>query len=989
MESNDEAVIQKKGTKEDLIVPLMIVAFLATAWFVYVYENRAWIVALEQVASWLIKPTITYTPVQVEGIPLAFLATIEVLVLGVLSSKLLFANEKSLAVKLTSALGLGFGLTGLVTIIVGIFGILYQLFLNVAILALCFGFVSIILYRQRGKERPSLNKFFADYFPFKKIRLPVFGFWWLAYIAIGVIFFFCFYSALLTIIVHWDATVYHAVMAVIMYDSHGIPVIAGPSIGIEMSANFPPLFSALGAYYYIQIGAIEDMFLRVIAPIMGLLTIVATYKIGDIVAGKKFGVISALFLAITPMFFRYSMYATSYSTLAFFCTVSIMFLLLGITKKETRYWVAGGLFYGFALLTSYIAFYLAPFFAAALIGYFAWRRGHFGVNLKYALALVLSTLVIASVWYIRNWVLLGDPIYPNAYTIFGGLNIDPLIMETTFNGIRDSGAISLFSGQTTVLEKIFHLSIFRDYFPAFSLFTFLGIALLPFQNKKSWLVSAWPFIVGAIVLSGLTWAFPRHVVFALPGFALLSALPILKALEKCEEYDKRRGYDAPSTLGGIRKRLSHLHASDTLRIALALLLFAAFIFPSLTLSFGGKNSMDNQHDRPTEDYLWLFSHPNGEKWSVIEHIYPEGIGWKWIDEHLKEGEKVAAVENRIYQIKNSNNSYFFYLDGWEARQLYNITDPAMMLQFLQKENVKYILDVAWARTHGHFDILPLTEFLGSVYFPKIVDYSGNPDIYNVGPVENPITKDSSTLVSINQAGWSEPKLVDGYSTQSVIAGNDSSRLLVATPNLTRVTITYEDIGKDSLSINLHNPYSKNWTNGYAVIQKTNTGKWKTFEFLAPLIEEGAAELAFHSFTENFTISKIEAAPFQAQGKFTPHSLGSEMTNSTNPPTLMAYLPILHPNETVSVQTNSFGKEVCVEVFEGVIQPWETTHWWGNHQLVVRSPNSTILGRVNPSLVWNATESGLCTVVVVSREEGAQNTPVSLQISGGGNLLSQG
>jgi hypothetical protein len=113
-----------------------------------------------------------------------------------------------------------------------------------------------------------------------------------------------------------------------------------------------------------------------------------------------------------------------------------------------------------------------------------------------------------------------------------------------------------------------------------------------------------------------------------------------------------------------------------------------------------------------------------------------------------------------------------------------------------------------------------------------------------------------------------------------------------------------------------------------------------------------------------------------------------MTNATDPPTLMAYLPMLHANETASVQTDSFGKRICIEVFEGVIQPWETTQWWGHHDLAVRSPNSTIQGQVNPSLVWNATELGLYTVVVVSREEGAQNTPVNLQISVGGILLNQ-
>jgi len=989
MESKDKSENRRKHMKEELIIPLMILAFLSCAWFVYLYENRVWVTVFEQVISWIGNPTITYTPVQIEGFPLAFLATIEVIILGALASHLLLPHEKSRALKLISALGLGLGLTGLITIILGIFGNLHRLPLNATILLLCIGLLSVILYKQRGKERPSLKKFLADSFSFKKIfKLPTPKSWVLAYLAIGIIFFFCFYNALLTLIAHWDATVYHAVMAVMMYENNAVPIIAGPSIGIQMSANFPPLFSSFGSYYYIQIGAIEDIFLRVIPPIMGILTCITIYKIGEILAGKKYGLISALILVMTPLFFRYSFYATSYSTLAFFCSVSILFLILAIRERRMRYWTLCGVFYGFALLTAYIALYLVPFFIIALIFYFVKRKKHFSVNLKHALVLVLSTLLIGSIWYLRNWVVVGNPIYPSAYTLFGGINIDPLIMETTFRGLKWSGTNGFFGAETTIFGRIFMFLVYRTHFPAISFFTVIGLALLPYQDKKLWLVSTWPLIASIFVLGGLTWAFPRHINLALPGFALLSALPILKAFEKCEEYDKKNRRKFGNTVSQMKKRLGFLHASDIIRIGLVLVLFTAFLFPSLTLSFVGKVSGDNQHDPPSEDGIWLFKNPNGEKWDVITYIVPEAVGWEWLDEHLKEGEKVAAIENRIYQIKNSSNDYFFYLDGWEARQLYNITDPAAMLQFLQLENVKYIIDVAWTHTHGHFDILPMAQFFNSPYFPRIFDNKANPDIYNVGPIESPITTNSSTVVSINHKGWSKPQLVDGVYAQSVIAGNSSARLFVATPNVTSVKITYHDIGTDSLSINALNPYSEEWIHGYAVIQKENTGHWKTFELLAPLIEEGFVELALHSYNHNFTISQIEAAPFNSPGRGTLSSLENETTDATVPPTLMTYLPMLRDNTTILLQTNSFGNEICIEVFEGVIQPWETTEWWSRHELAIRSPNSTISGQVNPSLEWNVRESGLYTLVIVPRERQWEVTRLDLKMSIGFGITNE-
>ena len=124
MEKSNAPENREKENREDLLVPLLILLFVACAWLVYVYENRAWLAAFQQVTAWILNPTINYTPVQVEGVPAAFLATIEMLILGAAFSYLLLNDEKDKSVKFISAIGLGFGLTGLVTIILGILGCL-------------------------------------------------------------------------------------------------------------------------------------------------------------------------------------------------------------------------------------------------------------------------------------------------------------------------------------------------------------------------------------------------------------------------------------------------------------------------------------------------------------------------------------------------------------------------------------------------------------------------------------------------------------------------------------------------------------------------------------------------------------------------------------------------------------------------------------------------------------------------------------------------
>jgi hypothetical protein len=238
-------------------------------------------------------------------------------------------------------------------------------------------------------------------------------------------------------------------------------------------------------------------------------------------------------------------------------------------------------------------------------------------------------------------------------------------------------------------------------------------------------------------------------------------------------------------------------------------------------------------------------------------------------------------------------------------------------------------------------------------------------------LESPITNNSATTISINQVGWSGVQSIDGVDTQSVIAGNDSARLYVATPNLTSVNITYLDVGNDTVSINVLDPYSQEWINGYAVIQKTDTGEWKSYEFLAPFSNQGFVELGFHAYDENFTVSNIDAEPYQSKGRAALNSfnttLSMNITNKTVPPTAMVYLPILNENESIQVITASYGKKIGIELYDGVIQPWENTDWWLDHNLVTRSPSSIIYGARDPSMVFQTEQPGLYTLVVVLRQ----------------------
>lgn len=169
--------------------------------------------------------------------------------------------------------------------------------------------------------------------------------------------------------------------------------------------------------------------------------------------------------------------------------------------------------------------------------------------------------------------------------------------------------------------------------------------------------------------------------------------------------------------------------------------------------------------------------------------------------------------------------------------------------------------------------------------------------------------------------------------------------------------------------------SKRFVYNYATIQKRNTRIWKIYEFLAPLCEKGFVEFNLQAHFENFTICNVEAIPFIEKGKVSFYALRGEITDSTFPYSLMVYLPILQGKQTLTVQTNSYGRSIRIEIFEGVIQPQARIRWWENHKRVACSEK-----RCNPSLIWKTERSGLYTLVITYNGCFAPDMKVDFQIT---------
>ncbi|WP_455387516.1 ArnT family glycosyltransferase [Petrachloros mirabilis] len=820
------------------------------AWFLVVLTNRDWIPVLGDILRWITNPQIKYSPIEVHGLALAAVATFEIWLLGALAAMVLLPVNSDKWLRRITALTWGIGFTGLVVVVLSVLQILDWGPLNLSMLYATWVFVLIQSVKERFRiitilrdlqenlsiwsfhlRIPNRNTVF-----FLLVLLPIVG--------------SMFYHAVATPILHFDATTYHAESAKILYYNHGMPLIAGPGVGIEMSANFPPLFPSLGAFYYVQIGTVDDIYLRLIPPILAVLLLSVVYLIGTMLKDGTYGKISVLLLAFSPLFIVHSMYAIAYILLTLLVSLGCLLFLTGLKLGDRAYWVASGICLGFALLVSYQGFFFVLAFIVMISALVASHSHPERFVRDWIIPFGVTAFSIGSIWYIRNWIILGNPVYPFGYSIFGGRFIDSQILSSTIAGIHDDSVFSFFGTfYPGVWDWIINLLLNRSLFPALSLFSVTGVIMAWRQPPRQlWGELALFTLVPALVVSStISNIFARYFTTFLPGFALLTALPLSRAIGVSE-------FPQLDQIAWVRK---------INRVALGIVLALILVFPTSLVAFGGKEYPPVNWALPGQNYLIFLQNPGISVWDAVEHFYGEnGRSWKWLDEHLGDGLRVATYETQIYYINDGNNKSFLYLDGWEASSLYSVQNPQAMVDFLRARHVQFILDASWARHWARYSRLPLTHFFGDpAYFPLIYGALEGAPIYQVGRLEDSLTEHSPLALSFFPPGLSAGQPVLGREARAIPANSDSIRLDVETPTteLTKIEMDYLDYGEGTLSINLKAPNA--WIYNEATLQIHNSEQWKIFTFTIPNISnESFTELGLYAHSGDVLIGEIRAYP---------------------------------------------------------------------------------------------------------------------------------
>jgi 4-amino-4-deoxy-L-arabinose transferase-like glycosyltransferase len=298
-----------------------------------------------------------------------------------------------------------------------------------------------------------------------------------------------------------------------------IPLYYGNAADISWSGNYPPLISFLASFYFIALGQAAPEAFNHISWLYGGLILLATFMLArELGLGR--GALMSAFLITTSSLFTLELINYGYVTVAwsFYIAASCFYLVKCLQEKTWYASFAFGLSLGAALLSTYLSFiFVASLLTVLLAGVLVRkiRKRALVFEHKFLIIGLVIAFAIILPWLIRNYVLLGNPVYPWFYELFGGKGIDvalirtvPQIKYTLYQLLTDNTLFALAN------EDIGYTLLF---------FGLIGAMYLVWRKEKASAYVGWLTVTFFMIFLGfmsLYYGYERYLLMAAPLLAV-------------------------------------------------------------------------------------------------------------------------------------------------------------------------------------------------------------------------------------------------------------------------------------------------------------------------------------------------------------------------------------------------------------------------------------------------------------------------------------
>ncbi|MDQ1280064.1 MAG: hypothetical protein QG670_1326 [Thermoproteota archaeon] len=525
-----------------------------------------------------------------------------------------------------------------------------------------------------------------------------------------VVLFFVFYHSLVFPIVSWDSLAEFAYLGRLYFQVKGIPTLSGATLGVGTSANFPPFVPLLYTWFYLVYGGIEELFSKAVSPLFAIAVAVVTYAFSKLVFQSKTKAWCVVFFVVTiPAFMFTAEDCLSDIPTMFYSASSLYFLYLSIKdeKRRDRAAIASGLLCGLAAWTKYNALFLVfVVLALFVLKKFAFMKVDGIFSFRQLFLFLAFFALLGAPWYVRNWVLVGNPVYPELYKIFGGKGIDSWLMQNSFDAhftkVRDVTGLSfsikdILLTYFTVFFKVPPFEI-TDMGPFIGAFSLVGLYFMLRKRENRDI-----FLIIWVVVYFLVWRFAINIF-------LRYLLPITPALAMISAQGLCDLYFSLASLHFHFRGIRGISLSSVLRVCVFILILGGAFLPTAINAVRGYK-------------IAMFVSPFISKDDFMEIRLPGW--WQGINYVNQQTPSDAIILTYDHSIQYYVNRTLVFMDEPRIKNTHLANNTEQMMSVLRSQNISYIFDATYSED---IFVLPSRSFLyanlnDSNYFTTVFNES--------------------------------------------------------------------------------------------------------------------------------------------------------------------------------------------------------------------------------------------------------------------------